>query len=64
MWVEILNEVFDYLNSISKEEFVKKLKEHENGDIANSLRELRYFEKDLITNKPKEDKNVRTNQRD
>ena len=63
MWVEILNEVFDYLNSISKEEFVKKLKEHENGDIANSLRELRYFEK-TVTKNNKEDKNVRTNQRD
>ena len=63
MWVEILNEVFDYLNSISKEEFEKKLKEHENGDIANSLRELRYFEK-TVTKNNKEDKNVRTNQRD
>jgi len=63
MWVEILNEVFDYLNSISKEDFVKKLKEHENGDIANSLRELRYFERNVTKNN-KEDKNVRTNQRD
>ena len=53
MWAKIINEVFDYLNSISKEEFEKKLKEHENGDIANSLRELRYFEKDPITNKTK-----------
>ena len=61
MWVKILNKVFEYLNSISKEEFEKKLKEHENGDIANSLRELQYFEK-TVTNKTKEDKNVRTNQ--
>ena len=35
---KIIKNVYDKLSKLSKKEFKKKLKEHENGDIAIVLR--------------------------
>ena len=41
---DAIKRVFDKLSKLSKEEFHKKLIEHENGDIAEIIRETKTLE--------------------
>ncbi len=42
---EAIKKVSEELSALSNEEFNKKLKEHEGGDIAEALEELGFFER-------------------